>query len=937
MNIDDLDSKLRGKILDAFLDDEKQIGDYSFSEEDRITLKEFCFSIKDKKNWSCEESEIVTAFLVSVVKNYKGEWSGKEFWNRVYPYVGWRPGYEYELRLIGEALTRNGRPLFVTSGNTHRYVESLSYQAYSPQTSVKSFIKLAWSLYTNPDVFDFAFFDSESDGNLCLAIIESLDSHYRDMDYDADFTFESATYSIRAGLRYAFAQDKKGAVRILRRVLRYIDWIYQHREKVDEEKEGYLARLCNECVPKLIASYDSVPKTTSSIRSRETVDDIDKIKASYILQNSALFIYFPKIRLYKENQQFKKAKISIYLSVDGNLMPLDKREYECVGEDYKHALREVYFPIQNHLSFFGEDINIVATLSFDDNEPVYDSKRSLFRKFIVFKDETESKSSLLTSSNYRLVHPINFSLKDNVHSSEEPHILSDQLFEVYFNDGDRVSFNGAYVFFGQKETGGHFLFDDKGTREIKDLIIKGKSSESYRVFKEIGNFVVRSDELVKAECLDIQLLSDDGDLIDHFPLSSIDSDKGVYCFPLEQNLKELASKGKRLLILALKDQSKDKYIYTEHVCLLSDILIQQGQTPYSNKAKSITRVSFLDANYEVENPPQTEAVSFETKLGTAEVRVPFFSWKINQNNLRWNPISESLPVLPDRFQSNDILFINSYFDNVELYCGNVEISESTHKGQFLIGQFCKSKLGHQAFVKGESIFAVVKQDGEYEKLPLFSLTQEPYFIDKTFESFASFDDPVLTIGLNGNFYGPSDSRFKVILEGQNSDDGNIEEIGTLSEDIKIKINSADIYDLSIYFQGPLDKKDYWSLVWSDEVELGDLNAIRFAGISRITISKISRCKVQNIFMTNIKYVGDEGFGPEYTGKIHYDTNNEKCHFIVNEGTNFGASSIPIVGLFFISNEEMYEFSFDSKKRKLSKHPVDNEIYQECLSIYAKVE
>ena len=48
MNIDNLDSKLREKVLDAFFDSEKQIGDFTFSEEERVVLKEFCFSIKEK-------------------------------------------------------------------------------------------------------------------------------------------------------------------------------------------------------------------------------------------------------------------------------------------------------------------------------------------------------------------------------------------------------------------------------------------------------------------------------------------------------------------------------------------------------------------------------------------------------------------------------------------------------------------------------------------------------------------------------------------------------------------------------------------------------------------------------------------------------------------------------------------------------------------------
>ena len=205
MHVNDLSSKLREKVFDAFNDEKRQIGDVTYTEEERAQLKEFYSSLSSYQNWTPETTELATAFLVSVIKNYKGDWTGKEFWDRIYPQIGWKPDYTIGLPAIGNALKRYNRPLFISKSGIHKYVESLFYQAYSPQTSVKSFIKLAWSLYTNPDIFDLTYFDSDADGRLCEAIIESLNKHYKDVDFDSDFVFESSTYSIRAGLRYAFA------------------------------------------------------------------------------------------------------------------------------------------------------------------------------------------------------------------------------------------------------------------------------------------------------------------------------------------------------------------------------------------------------------------------------------------------------------------------------------------------------------------------------------------------------------------------------------------------------------------------------------------------------------------------------------------------------------------------------------------------------------
>ena len=938
MLVKDLDSKLRAKVLDAFLDGNRQMGDVNYTEEERAQLKEFYLSLGLNQNWTMEAAELATAFLVSVIKNYKGDWTGKEFWDRIYPQIGWKPDYTIGLPAIADALTRYNRPLFISKSGIHKYVESLFYQAYSPQTSVKSFIKLAWSLYTNQDVFDLTYFDTESDGRLCEAIIGSLNSHYKDVDFDSDFVFESATYSIRAGLRYAFEKDKKGATLILRRILKYIVYIYQKRDKVDEDQEGYLAHLCNDSVPRLIASYSESSNITRTPRARETIDDIDKIKGTYVFQNGLLNLYFPKIRLYRDVQQFKQATVRLFMCLGEERIEIAKKVYECVGEDYKHILREIYFPIQEYLDFFGDEISLAATLSFDDKEPSYDSKKTLFRKFFVFKDDIESKASLLTPGDYRIVFPSNFVLNENIHSNEEPIIRDQHIVDISLNDGDRISFNGSYVFFGQKETGAHFFFEEQSTEEVENILFKGNSPEPYQVYKKLGNFIIRTDDIVRADHLDVQLYSDEGRILARYPLSKMMSENGIYTLSFAEDILTANKNNDYLLIIVVKDQTTDKYYFNKHIVVLSDIHISFGESPYISEETTDTTISFSNEEYVVKNSNQNTTTEINTKIGIAEVQIPYFSWKINQEDYRWTEISQSLPRLREEFQSNDLLFINTFYKNVKVFCGDVEIKESNKKGQFLIGQFVNSPQGHKAFIDGEDVFAVIDFGEETFEFPLFSVTSEPYLLDENADSFISFENGNLSVNLKTNYHGSAQSIFKIVLEGRSSKNYHYEKTGDLNEEIIIKGISSDVYHITISHQEPFSSGDYWNIMWSDDLEIGDLNEIRFQDVSRICIYKMFKCKIKNLYLTNIEYLGDDGFGLRYSCKMHSDWfKAEYCEFVINDGTRMFSTSFPIVNLYYRDKDLVKEYSFDTGSNSLSKQPVDGNRYHECLSIYAKTE
>jgi|GEM_PF-6742234 len=930
MNLKDEYPTLYNKVLGAVIDDGRQIGDIIFSDEEKAKLKEIYNRIMTTQPsascWSCETRDFVLVFLVVVVKNYQGDWSGSGFWDRIQPEIGIKPDYKTQLPALGKCLTSYGRPFFESS-SSHCYVESLSYQAYSPQVSVKAFIRLAWSLFTDENVFDLTYFATETNLEICKAIIKSLNSHYKGVDFDTDFVFESSTYSIRAGLRYAFSQDANGVSKMLSRILTYIDYIYQHRSDVSDE-EGYLGKLCNSTVPQLIASY-RFPIDKPIRKSRDTIDDIQRIRAFFVLTNGQVFLYIPKVRLYKEDQQYGKAHIVLTININGVENELLNEEYECYGEDYKHVLPEIYLPISEYLDLCPSSFDFRVMVQFDNENICYDSKKTLFRNFIVFNEESEIKQKTVSPGQYHIVFPMDFIIKLNVHSSSVPCKINETMVAFDLNDGDRISYNGTYVFFGKKESGSHFLFDEF-TSDRLPMISFSRSGLIYNVYKKLEKLIIKSDDAVVASHLDIQFYANDLSLINSKPLINEISDGGVYIASLNEEIIKCQEQGISAFTLVIKDIVNDKTMFEENIAVIPSLEVVCSDPYYLSDKPVKTEINFFGCNYSHVSSSDSFDDFISTPSGDFVITLPYFSWRINEQISRNHPLDSNLPLLKEYFQSNDLIIISSSLENIRVFCGSIEIEKSQSKKEFYFGKFLFSSSGHDAIVNNNDVYALAIVDGVEQRLDLFASTDEYYLIDENYSSFLLLNENSVIVDLQNNFEGDKNVTFEICFQSSNNPNKKpITLCGKMAlERCELEYIDSDEYEVTLsYFDHTMKR-----VLWKENIEVGDMNTIRFSNVSTVYITKISRIKINGLFLTDIAYVGDDGFGPTYSCYLHIPSSKkrEKAFFIANGNNN-------ICSLRYELNDKICDYSMDKSNRMVSHETVDGKRFIDCLSIYTKKE
>src|SRR5574344_850489 len=910
----EFDKKLCQKIVSAFSDSEKQFGDVNFTDEEKILLKQYYVAImsQDLFNGSLkyEVQEIVTAFLICTTKNYKGDWDGKSFWDRISNEIIYRPDYQSQLPAIGACLERYGRPSFKTVSRTsgdHRYVESLFFQAYSPRVSVNAFIDLAWSFYRDPDVFDLNYFDTEEQQQHCQAIIQDLDKYYSNSDIESGITIESKSYSIRSGLRYAFKEDPVAAAKMLRRVLRYIDSIYHHSDGVGEE-EGYLGSLCNQYVPKLLASFYRPQSGEKPQRQKITVDDIQKVKALfyYSEREHETFLMLPRIRLYKDDQQFKNAEVTLFLRSNGEDVQVFKKTYSTVGEHYKHLLDEIYIPLDGFLQFCISEFSFRVTLSFDGMEPIYDSKQTLFRKYVVFKGEKEVATKLVQPSEFVVLHPSFFDISKNVHSSQNPVIYSEFLFSISPVEGDRISYSGTYYFFGDKQTGAHFLYDEAKTFRVNGAAFQFLGV-TYDVYKSIGSLIIRCDQQIQSEHLALQLYDKSNALIKTVPISTTVADSDVSLIDLSALLTKGDDPLNSLSTIVVTDVTKGQTLFCDHLALFPDISIQRGESPYLRERTEMT-LSLFGHTFAATAEKNETVCDIPAFGGTLSISAPYFSWRINDNEVHWEPLDSDQPLLKRAFQSNDLLVIDSFYDEVCLFCGETKVSKDPKTGKFLLGNYLYGPLGTLAFERDLDVHAQI--DGTTFKI--FSLTSKAYLKSKSADSVFELNGNSLSVNLADNFVGDPNALFHLELV---PDQGNsLIFTGRFARDPLVIPNVASgpyTYHLS-YSESALNNP-----LLSGDFYVGDPNSLAYQGVNKILISKISRIKMSDVYLTDIRYEGDDGFGPAYLCRVHSPWfKTIQGELVVKAGNSL--SSIRYLG----KDGLYHDFSIDISKKKLAFEKAD---------------
>ena len=932
-----ISEKTYKKILSAFSQERGFLfGDVNFETSEKEEIKLFCQNIINlgisKKNWPANFPEILTAFLIITTKNYSKDWNGYVYWDKIIPELGFKRKLDYvnELPAIAQCFKKYNLPFFKGANGDNRYVESLFFQAYSPKTSICSFVRLAWKLFSDSDVFDYTY---SSDTEYCLAIIKMLSRQYSGDELDDDMEFEGEKYSIRSGLRYAFKNCPETSASLLDRILVYINRLYNNNEDITEENE-YLSDICSDEMDVIFSKKTKKRERRNSFVevTNNCVDDLKKFRATYYFDENSnkLYLFMPKIRLYKIEKDYKNMNVEIYVNMNGTELEVKKVQLEAQGLDFKKAFSAPLICLNEYFSLCNDKFSF-RIKTYLDEDLILDTKDEMFRDFFVFKNNREVKGNCKPNL-YSIILPNSYNEKNIVFKNGLTKI-DDNVFFVNAEENDRLAQLDTKVFFNSKKSDSHYYFDLENTKCIEECYVNYNDIE-YSLYTNIGTLNCVIDGGLDSKSLFFILKNVKTEETKKCSLSNYLHDNDVFCI---DEFDELDNGFYNFCVIDL-NKKNNNLVFEANV-----LLDKKARFSMSND------ISFLDDDIEIKGLilgqqfqkkffVDNEIKSIHVGDFTIQIYMPYFNWRINNEEKNWISLIDDNPVLYGRhgnIQSNDLLNIDTSFEIVSVKCGNTELQQGNKSNSFKLGYFIMNGKNNRDDLLDGKVIAKVKINNNIFDFPLFKISDKPYLINE--DSIIQCDyNENLTISLINNFVGDEDTNF-VLKVTQVKPSYENKKINIEGNFAKLPYNLNDYlsdgeYEADLFYYNSYDGKGNIRLTNDISFIIGDEAQFRFDQDDVLTIYKCvpsNKIKVQSE-ISNIRYIGNDGFSSIFSCKLKAgNIRNFDCYFKTD------SNSTTAIKLFYKENSVDCYFSYDVTNKCISKNKIDQKKYILCETVYCK--
>lgn len=902
-------------------------GDVIFTAEETEALRQnFSNLCSSSTSWNIQQQMEAAIYIIQFCKQYDGDW-GNKFWQLIKTKTNKEVSSERR-QMLGY-LPKRYKGVVFASESKRNYASVFQFLSYAPKSSIESFIELAWHLYCDENAFGFLFAGTEGDKKLCESIIDSLSSVLSgDLDDDrSPYEFDSTKYAIRSGLRHAFKEDKQRAANLLFRIFVNIDRIYNN--KADDGSKNYLKELCNSVIKKIVIRTQTT-NTHHNERPKETVDTIQNIRPKYVLDNNGqLCIYIPKIRLFaSEYQTYQKAKVRLWVKDRNGLEPIKiiYKEFDCVNEGFRHALKEIYIPVENYLRYCNHRIGFQLTLSFDERPPLLDTKERLYRDYLIFRNDTEVLDSFLRPGHVRIYYPTKFNRETNYHQIGRQHISrrEETYFETDLQNGERISYNGHHVMAGESSNEIHFRYIDDGQEDLAPLEYIGSDGNTYPVKRHLGDLIVRTDELIKQQACVLNISNDLGTNLLSRPLASLPTSDNTIFINLNQLVSEIPNVGNEFLALTvcIFDNQNNKVRFIQRFAYCEDAEIIENPRIYLSNGLTKFQVRINHTIFDSVSGNQTEE-TFEIRDRQFRLKLNYLRWSINEQEYKCQP--ENDPAFDEIFQSNDVLHIDTPLSIKCVKIGDVEIEKSDKSdNDYLIGKCILSKQTKGALLRSDRLLIVAFEDNGTQ-YRLFDLTDKPYLRSADPETLYNYDEQksLLSVNIIGNYQGPNYSDFwlevEEVLGRDEIADSKSFSITPENATIPLKIG---VYNLKLICRKPDGQQTI--LAESENLKFGspDRKTVENYG-DRIELEKICKKKVKGQVLTDIKFDSESDDVLYFSCKIHANPGIKKA---IDGFFAFYDNKIRA-----IYNDQFDSLSFDSKNQTL----VANSNGEQLKSIYIK--
>ena len=844
--------ELLSKINEAM--QETLVGNYIFSDEELTQMYGFVGELLrnyDHNYGSCisqEYDQLVFVAMVNATKTWKSD--EDTFWESIYSHISGNYGspriYNYLTSVI-ERLGNHGKIMYL-SGCTKRYYATILAHAFAPFNSIKSFLELCWTLYSE----DMNFTYTKNDETFELVANELKKTFSNDKSLDDDFKLGSGVYSLRAGIKRMAIDSPKEMINFIEETILLLDGAFNGEVLSVDSYYNVLVR--DWWLEKEKSFGLAKPKRKSYERA---ITDYTTIKPKYNYNGRQAVLTIPSIRL--KSNFYDMPTLNIYRN--GELV--DQREMYTFGTGLTMATKELSLYVDNLVSEYDGALDCTLEIAHCD-EVIYNSKSSLFRDYVLFRGQREISREECLPGNYILFSPKieKFSfLPENIKKvPNEPYlyILQPQEGEMLQNS-KRTTF---FVFEHQK----HDIKIIANKKTNAKFIYNG---EEYSVVDGDLKVIVKSD-------MDV---TNYGVRYEHFSKKledfRCDKNEEYKVFYITQSLNVCQPQK-----INIFNYSNNTIESSYSVVKFNNINITYDKQLYfDNDCKGI--VKFRTEKYD-------KSVSFDVKQG--DIIIPFddgqviltppvLKWKIGNENFHMQ-YSESLWYKNYSNSSELVIDLPTEMGYQVFLSNNKVLSESASFNSFKLGETVWSLL--QDNTTELAVFVKVENVGIF---PILKIYLKEKFIKPPFRIVEN----ELIWDTRSIFVGEDKRKFKISFYNKNTvvhswEISEIEDENYQTKHFTLPALKLGQYDITVDLQKREAFREVTRQIYKHQYSTGSKTTMEWMSklkdkirISKVILEDDTIKQQESFFIENFKFVCEKDNNPVFKGVMYHFFVNKKIY------------------------------------------------------------
>ncbi len=834
-----MEQALKDRISEAMK--EEFVGNYIFSEDDLSTIYDNAGYILRRigNEWGIDLPRIDYDLIFVSLVNLSKEWNLDEesalfefFYKKLLGSNESGGGKIYtQITKVIQGLN-NSNEIFMLDSYKKKYYATLCSHSFSPLSSIESFFDMCWEIYCKD--LDQQYGKNDPAFRLITQSLHNKFNYFGSNNED-DFQIGSKVYSFRAGIR-GLAIDKPDLMTdLLDVVMGSINSLFNN-EPLQLDK--YIKILINNWWKKKESTF-GIDRTRTHTRHEHIITDYSQIKAKYILEQGIAKLVIPSIRLI-DNFDYDPY---IGIKVDGKKFKCEKMITKGSGILMATKLYEIDL---SNLTFDKIiDINIEITHC---NKVIYNSKDTLNREFILYKDSKEILSQDCLPGMYFL---FTTSLSDLLQYPEDIHRSALNTYSLESKESELIQSNNKTVFFISEKSNRDLYFFAK---EHNDILFR-LDDEEYKVID--GELYVDVAQDIDIKNYGVRYEESSFKLSD-FEFEEVNGRK-------RYQVSILLSVGEPQHIIIFK--YSDNSIFTSiNLIKFNNIRVSFDKELYYGKdnigiAKFVTEKFNEEMQFNIDN----NNVSIPLSNGELILFPPILKWKID--NGEWNTKESSRGIWYKYFTNSSILSIElpKTMSCIAVLNNNDIIEQCSKNLDFKIGQTIYSLKDNNRYNSNSLILFIKTSNNQFYLLS--EIFYRESFIDEPVYIFPNLNQAVW---LPENYIGDSDSNFIFEI----LDDNNIiysKELSTKKEILTIFNISEGYYKYRIILKGKgfLNKEKE---LYSKEFIFGDIRNFKYKNKvlkirEAILFDKVDADSVRTIYVDSIRYIGNEDGYDYYSGSL----------------------------------------------------------------------